>query len=836
MAKEKSKAEEPAEDAPAAESEAEPKPPKERVPLRGRRDLWQVPVLVAGLALVITGAARLLKPAAPPDYTGAMDRVVLYLDGTADDITMGAELLAGVGEKVGVGELTDEEEGRYYLLRGDLAYVRARDFTEPMPEMSREVIENYEIAKTRYDAEITGDRLLWECEALLDLGRTREALEVARRIGDPTSAMRQQYIRRVIETDLTTGAAAIDEAVRIDAITAVRDAPAASLGDRLWAVGQLTSIQIAQGNYDDAIRRLIAEIQRLDKPNIPEAAPLYLMLGRAYLDMDNVPAARTHLLSAVSLAPEGGAMFGEAELYLAQALQRDEDFEQANDRYTDLAERYRGTPVGVAALVGLGEVNADLGHTGESLRAFSQAVGAVAAGMGAGVTTPAQVDASIAQRFRERLLSGDNENALRYARLTVSLYPQGEMPVDAVLRLAEAEYAVASQRMENAPLRADGSIDWATVDPVVAEEARSGFKAAGDRFAEHSRRAFVTNAEAAGESLWMAADAYDRAGAPDLAVAALKSYVQEQRDDARWVEAKFRLAHAFQAAGEYESAKMLYEEIISQHEASRFAYRSYAPLAICYLLISGDKDWERAESRLLAVLQGGVLEPDSAEFREALLELGLMYRRIGKYTLAIERLDEALTRYPDLGQRPDVVMALADSHRMAADEIEQMFVEAMPLAERLRLEATEKERLIAALDAYTRVRDIIDGRGKGRPRPADAERLRNSLFFRAECAYELGRHDPAYFEQAISAYDAVAQKYADDPASLVALVQIVNCYDAMGRPFQAQTAQQRAKARLRDLPADAWKDARVPMSRQQWEDWLETSLRLEQVASGEGAG
>ena len=162
------------------------------------------------------------------------------------------------------------------------------------------------------------------------------------------------------------------------------------------------------------------------------------------------------------------------------------------------------------------------------------------------------------------------------------------------------------------------------------------------------------------------------------------------------------------------------------------------------------------------------------------------------------------------------------------NKIEAEFIEAMPLSERQRLRAIQKERLLSALDAYTRVRDIIDIRGRGRPRPADAERLRNALFFRAECAYELGKHDSAYYEQAIGAYDAVAQKYADDPASLVALVQIVNCYDAMGRSFQAQTAHQRAKARLRDLPPDAWRDAKVPMSRQQWEDWLETSLRIEQ--------
>lgn len=801
---------------------------KERVPLRGRRDLWQIPVLLVGMVLLVTGAARMMKPDKPPDYTGALDRVATYLDGSSEDIEMGAGLLATIGELVGSGKLSDDEESRYYLLRGDLAHLRTKDLAHASPEHAKQVVENYEIAETRYGSTIEGDRVLWECQALIDLDQMREALSVARGIQAEHADRRLEMMRRVIESDLASGSPVIDEAARVDAITEVRDAPRATLADRMWAVGRLVQIQIDNGNYDDAISRLSAELLRMDRSSEkPEAAPLYLMLGKAYLDMDNIPAARTHLRHAVDLAPQGGQMYGEAELALAQTLQRDEAFEEARERYADLAERYRGTPVSVAALLGMAEVDADLGQVNDSLRSFSQAVGAISSGTGGAIVTSAMADRSIGQRFRERLLSGDNENALRYARLAVALYPAGEMPIDAVTRLAEAEYAVASQRMEDAPLRSDGSIDWASVDPVMAEEARAGFKAAGDRFAEHSRRAFIAQPEAAAESLWQAADAYDRAGAPDLAVAALKSYVQEHRDDARWIEAKYRLARAFQAMGEYESAKQLYEEIVGEHATSRYAYQSHGPLAACYLLLSNDQDWQRAESKLLAVLEGGALEPDSPEFREALLELGLMYRRIGKYELAIERLAEGLARYPDLGERPDVVMALADAGRLAAAEIEAEFIEAMPLSERQRLRAIQKERLVNALDAYTRVRDIIDTRGRGYPRPADAERLRNALFFRAECAYELGKHDSAYYEQAIGAYDAVAQKYADDPASLVALVQIVNCYDAMGRPFQAQTAHQRAKARLRDLPADAWRESKVPMSRQQWEDWLETSLRIE---------
>ncbi|MCA9283378.1 MAG: hypothetical protein KDA30_15220, partial [Phycisphaerales bacterium] len=308
-------------------------PKKERVPLRGRRDLWQVPLMLLGVALVITGGARLMKPKVPPDYTGSLDRVSAYLDGTPEDIETGAGLLATVGELVGTGTLSADEEARYYFLRGDLAHVRSLGSRTVSPERSQQVVDNYEIAETRYDAEVTGDRLIWQCQALIDIDRMREALEVARRIGDSNLPKRLEYMRKVIEGDIASGAPSIDEAARIDAITEIRDSSGATAQDRLWAVGRLVQIQIDEGNYDDAIRRLSAEILRLDNPRSPDAAPLYLMLGKAYLDMDNVPMAREHLRIAVQYLPEGSQMFGEAELYLAQALQRDETFEEARDRY-----------------------------------------------------------------------------------------------------------------------------------------------------------------------------------------------------------------------------------------------------------------------------------------------------------------------------------------------------------------------------------------------------------------------------------------------------------------------------------------------------------------------
>jgi tetratricopeptide (TPR) repeat protein len=102
--------------------------------------------------------------------------------------------------------------------------------------------------------------------------------------------------------------------------------------------------------------------------------------------------------------------------------------------------------------------------------------------------------------------------------------------------------------------------------------------------------------------------------------------------------------------------------------------------------------------------------------------------------------------------------------------------------------------------------------------------LRNSILYRGDCAFDLGD-----YELAIRHYDAAAQRLANEPASLVPMVQIVNCYAALGRLPEARTAHERAKARLKEIPETTWQGAAVPMDRRHWERWLESSLRLDQL-------
>jgi hypothetical protein len=88
---------------------------------------------------------------------------------------------------------------------------------------------------------------------------------------------------------------------------------------------------------------------------------------------------------------------------------------------------------------------------------------------------------------------------------------------------------------------------------------------------------------------------------------------------------------------------------------------------------------------------------------------------------------------------------------------------------------------------------------------------------------------------AIAAYDAARLRYADDPASMVAMAQIVSAYAAQGRLDLARVANERAKQQLARFPESAWQNPDLPMEKRHWEAWLEARTLLEQPkTSAEG--
>lgn len=811
-------------------------------PLRGTRDLWPIPVLLLGAALIGLGGSMWVKTAPKDDWDGALKEVALLIDAGEAETAL-ARLAEPLGQHILSGTATDEQQREFYLLSADALAIAQRQMGIDVVENHRSIVDYYKKARDGFIGAppLEAQRQYNLAESLIRAGAPREGVQEALKIPDALREKRQALLRRIVEASLFETDPPLSQVQAMELLTKLHSDPTISEADRVWAFAQQARLRIEAGYHEAAISNLLVQVQELESRDTPEAGGLFLLLGRAYYELGQIQLASRHLDRAVAALPASDERSGFAEVLLAHIAQHKGEITEARDRFAGVSERFRSTSVAISADLGLAEVQAELAQYEDARRAYERVVLALNRGERSIDATPERVQTSIDQQFARLFLEGDYRNALRFAKLMERLSPAELVPPDVVLKIADTHAALARQLLDGVPRDVDGLPDFTNVDPVTREEARSHSYRGAIEYRRHARAMTLTDPEAAAESLWNAADGFDHAGEQQQAQQVFAEFVQTRPGDPRRVEAQYRLARAHQAHGDYGAATEIFEQIIRNNPTSNEAYRSYVPLAQCYLLSPGAPRIREAEAKLLAIVEGGVLGPEAPQFREAIVELGMMYRRSGRYPEAIARLKAATARYPDLAQDPATVSALADSIRGSADEIAEELQQPLPPSERQRLAELRVVRLREANAEYEAVHNIIEDIDPANRTQLQKQLLRNSMFYRGDCAFALGKHYAAdqvradqYMVEAIQYYDAAASRFPEHPGALVAMMQIVNAHAAMGNWREARTAHARAKARLDEMPDESFNSPESPMSRRHWEEWIESTLRLERMASNNG--
>ncbi|MBL8746765.1 MAG: tetratricopeptide repeat protein [Phycisphaerae bacterium] len=809
-------------DPPAPES-----PAIEPTPSRGWRDAWQLPVAFLGLVLLVLGIAAAIKRAPGPDFEGVLNDAETLI--ATQDPASALDLLNGpIVQAIGrPGAASPELLARFHALRGESLFLAHRINRAPMNTPAAKTnntrtLEELIKAEHLSHEQITPRRAAFIAETLLDLDRVDEALAHLEHLPAEEADRRRRLYKRIINEGLVGTPAYRQRALRV--LDRFREDPGLDESDRIWAVVQYQRAALARGEADRVIDEVLPEIPRLESTESSEAADLHILLGDAYFEVGNIEQSRTHLSLAEAILTPGDERRGYIDESLARIAQSKGDIEEARDRYASVVERFPGSDAHAQALLGLGETEADLGHPEESLNAYRKLVERIRENGRAGAITPERAEQSMEQRYRIRAAAGDLDTALLYADLIVRAYPPSHAPASALLRLAETHRDIASNLVGGLANEYESAGRLSLLDPETVEQSRVHLAQSGAAYEQHARAAMVASPEEASASLWNAADLLDRAGEQNEAIRLFTEYAYNRKQDPKQLESKFRLGRCFQSLNQYTTAISLFEDVIRANPGSDEAFRSYVPLAQCYLLASNDADSDKAEALLLRVLDGRLFKPDAPQFKRALLELGALYLRVDRFPDAIARLHEAIERYPDAPEETRLMFDLADANRLSAAQVEKQLKDAMPISERAELERIRTERLRAALDLYEKVRSRLEASDPTRLTPLQRIILRNSTLYRGDCAFDLGD-----YELAIRHYDAAAQRLANEPASLVPMVQIVNCYAALGRLPEARTAHERAKSRLKEIPESTWQGAAVPMDRRHWERWLESSLRLDQL-------
>ncbi|QOJ01282.1 MAG: tetratricopeptide repeat protein [Phycisphaeraceae bacterium] len=786
------------------------------------REVWQVPVMAAGLVLLISGGYSLVGSNPDPDFDGFLLRGERLILSGANTEAIGV-LNTEVYPYLATAKVSDEQRARFHTLIARAIARGQADLGINREDNNKNIVASY------LEAEAYGARL--EPEDLSTLAMTYVAMDDldrakarADRLPAPERARRMQIVRGIVDRALRPGSGR--DLMALTLLTEMLTDPSLDQDTRAWALGRHAELQIGRGYAEEAIGRLLREMPLLDRADKGSLANLHLLLGEAYTKTGPLAEAQRQLDHASALLEEHDPAGARLRLAHGLVAAMGGDHETARARFESVLEFTDDDRYATPAVLGIAETAAAMGDYDASLDAFTRLADRLAHPGAHGGVDAARAVASMTDRADERFGVKDDRGALALVNLAERVLPGGSTPAPTLRRLAECHRRLGDAILTPILSGRDGVLALVDLDPSTRAQVKTHLTASGVYFRRLADKVAMSDPAAWAEATWSAGEAFDRSGEQEQAVASFLLYLTERPGDPRQAEARFRLAQAYQARGDFGTASKHYATLILGRQedlgAGPWADLSEVPLAQCMLLDHDADNDAEAERRLTRVAAGSLGGPDTPAFRDAVFELGSLYYRQGNTGRAIERLDEFISRYPG---DPRVLAALfqhADAMRVSASEIKRALAsEAMPASQRLLLQQTREQRLRGSIGVFERVRRELEGKDAQRRTAIEDLYLRNASFYLGECAFELGDWDAA-----VTYYAAARDRYANDPASLVAMTQIVTCHLRQGDPRRARAANERAKRFYASMPAAVWDDPNLPMTREDWERWLAATSEL----------
>ncbi len=802
-------------------------------------NLWQIPTILISLAMICWGLYSGSKPVSHVDFDGALAQVEELIDTGKLDLAQ-AQLQNVIEpnlELASTGQL-----GRFHAAAADYLVASRSLPAIDVSTLPARVCTQYAQA-VELGLVLSPLRLERWADALLALGDlplARKRLEELDAIGSDSKAdpsvladartVRNRVFRHLVETILARPEAPFEQVMTM--LADYRMGHDISPADEIWAIARQTELRLMQGKPDsvrNAVDLLLVEMRRLENRDLTEAGPnlgeLYTLLGRGYFQLGEYPRAQKNLEHSLGLFEGPEPPRGQSLVLLGQIDVSDGQLDAALEHFQIVARDFEGTSSYLPGLLGRAEVQSMLGAHEESLADYRTLCQKVPKPVIVREVTPAVIAASLCDRCDAAVALGKLDRALDYVELVETIFPRHQIPAGALIRLASVHRQIADDLIRHAATEPGstaalyGSV-CSDIDPAVRREANVHYGRAGDYYLRHAGvpKSPSENDESS-TSQWLAADSFDLGGQADMAIEQFNRYLESHAvDDPRRPTTFLRIAQASYALLDYEKAAKTYERLLAEHPRSADATQSYVPLARCYVALNRVPE---AREQLQQVLSGNrLVNPDSADYRSALLELGRIEYQSKSHTSAIEAFTQFLQRYPTDPRAMEVRYQLAESyHANAMTMAERVKADpGMSPAEIGRLNTLCVEQRQTAFGLFAQVTAAGEEAGPQSFNAFQRDFVRRAALYQADCAYELGQ-----FEQAIQLYDNAARQYSAHQSSMYALIQIVNAYAAMGDTERAAAAHHRALVRLKQLPDNAFAAPEALMDRTAWEQWLENS-------------
>ncbi len=783
--------------------------------------LWQIPGLVVAAGLLIAGLAYALATKPDPDFRPTLRAAATMIE--QERYREAIDLLNGrVLPYVGRPELPTRDAGEFHRLIGHAVY-------NGQQSLGFEHERNYRNAlQSLREAETTGlvlsDReqfMIADC--YLHLGETDPALARVEQIKNDET-LRRRVLKDVISRALRARPPRLSDAEVL--LSRLASDPVLPLDEQAWVVDQQAGIEISQGLAEAAITRVLRSMPKLTSAGDMARARLHVTLAQAYLDADATEEGWGQLDMAERLVVSADPLEATLWLLRARAHEQRGDYEAARDVYLNVLSHFQPPSVRVRAEHGAAVMEATLGNHSNAQQIYASLVSQCRAGERDAIDVRDAIVAGLLSIFRDQVAQQGVDMSFRYAELAGELFPIEEAP-DAVYDALGLAHRLMADRIEELAPKRDGVLG-PELDPSTEREVQRHRIRSATYYRLHAMRFVIEDLAKYADSLWTSANLYDAAGDQAEAIETFRRFMEDLPADGRQPEARFRLAQAHAARGQYSEAAALYRSIIddrdrgrSQSGIGRFANQSHVPLAQVYLLDADPRNDDDAELLLERVLSGQLGGPDATNYVPALIAMSDLWQRRKEYARAIEGYEQVLARGGAASQAPVMTFKLADSYRLNARSIEQVLAGSLTDGERRLLTETRVEHLHRAIELYEKTRARLEAVHAQKRTPIENLAMRNSYFYLGDCAFDLGETDAA-----VRHYNVARERFPNDPASLVALVQIVNAYVREGNLTSARSANERARIFYESLPPEVWDDPNLPMTRRDWERWLASSSTL----------
>jgi tetratricopeptide (TPR) repeat protein len=801
--------------------------------------VWQLPVLLFGLGLLLIGVYMALPGQDPDDFHGRLANAKQLIDNNKLDEA--EAVLVEVKERMNEVQAPASEEGYFWQLYADLNFERlyktgvvGRHGVEAALPTYEKIVAYYGNAQEK-GREVTGLSLRYHVLSLVALGKDEKALAILDGMSGSEASLRYVTLRDMIERR-RSDSPRVDQKVldSIDPLMKRFRGDIEKIADKgvareqeVWADGFQASLMMQAGHPQGAINYLLRRIQRLSHGDDDDLAPLVVKLAQAYQAIDDLQNAQQHFLHAQQIvAPtdelNADILVGLGQLALSQST--GQRIEQALEYFREAEEGYPSSlDAHIAALLGRAQCEAHLGDHAAAVRYFELGVREMLARTRSWDPRREVSAKAIDTQFERAVDLDEYDRAKDYLDVLVLL--EGDNPTARLLlnmaltcerigdqRRAEAQ-RLTQRRPGEAPL-SDGA------HRLANQQAASFYAQAARYYKQHADSITIEQNDLHGESLWGSAANYDRAQMWSEAIDIYDEFIRTRDGDPKRLRAIRNLAGAYMADHRFRPALDQFQHLVEAYPRSPETYSSLVPMARC-LDELGQTD-RAIEVLALVIDDHEAITPESGEYQQALVSLCKLYHRLGaedsvKYVRAIELLTEAVQRYGQTGDGPVLRYLLADANRLSVPAMDDQIATTQSQAAQIALQDERNDRLqqaqvlynqaISGLEAKRSAQAVLD--------PVEVIYLRNAYFYQADCAY-----DRRVFEQAIQLYNTAANNYADDPASLIARIQIVNAHCELKQFQQARVANDMARRQLERIPDSAFEDESLPMKQEHWEDWL----------------